>query len=309
MRRPAFAAGRSLNMTPFYFTLPDGRKLAYQMYGDPDGVPTFFFHGWPSSRTQAVLMDEAGKELGLCVVGVDRPGIGKSDPKNGRRLLDWPGELARLAARLGWDRFHVFGVSGGGPYVLATCHAMPERVLSASIICGAPPLRLLGTRDLFWPYQGALLMRRFFPWLLAPAFGTGLRLSYLKPHQFPMNLLMHSLSPADREALKQVTTHQAVVESFREAVRSGIRNLQTDGDIYTSDWGFDLKAIQVPIHFWHGKRDRNIPWTYAAKVAAMIPNSTSHWTEDDGHYSLPVLRAREIAEVALGLPQGATHHQ
>jgi len=56
-----------------------------------------------------------------------------------------------------------------------------------------------------------------------------------------------------------------------------------------SDWGFELSAIQVPVRFWHGKRDRNIPWTYAAKVAAMIPNSTTHWTEDDGHYSLPVL--------------------
>ena len=294
-------------MTPHFLTLPDGRKLAYQGYGDPKGQPTFFFHGWPSSRTQAVLMDEVGWELGLSVIGIDRPGIGLSDPKPGRALLDWPQDLAAVAEHLHFDRFHLFGVSGGGPYALATCYAMPGRVLSASVLCGAPPLRQLGTRDLFWPYQGALLMRRFFPWLLAPAFGTGLRLSYLKPHQFPMNLLMHSLSPADREALKQVTTHQAVVESFREAVRSGIRNLQTDGDIYTSDWGFDLSAIQVPVHFWHGKRDRNIPWTYAAKVAAMIPNSTTHWTEDDGHYSLPVLRAREIALSALTMKPEAAH--
>jgi len=148
-------------------------------------------------------MDEAGKQLGLCVVGVDRPGIGKSDPKPGRRLLDWPGELARLAARLGWDRFHVFGVSGGGPYVLATCHAMPERVLSCEHHLRGTAIEAPGHAIFFWPYQGALLMRRFFPWLLAPAFGTGLRLSYLKPHQFSMNLLMHSLSPADREALSR----------------------------------------------------------------------------------------------------------
>jgi len=49
MRRPASAAGRSINMTPFYFTLPDGRKLAYQMYGDPEGVPTFFFMAGPAA--------------------------------------------------------------------------------------------------------------------------------------------------------------------------------------------------------------------------------------------------------------------
>jgi len=286
-------------VTPLFFSLPDGRQLAYQSYGDPAGQPTFHFHGWPSSRTQAVLMDKVGKELGLCVVGVDRPGIGQSDPQPGRRLLDWPSDLAALADHLGWVKFHVFGVSGGGPYVLVTCHALPDRVRSASIICGAPPLKLLGTRELFWPYQGALLLRRFFPWLLAPAFGMGLRLSYLRLDQWPMSALLYSLASADREALQQVTSRQAVLESFREAVRSGIPNLQMDGDIYTSDWGFDLRAIQTPIHVWHGKRDRNIPWTYAAKIAALLPHAATHWTEDDGHYSLPVLRARDIAAVAL----------
>ena len=303
MRRPVDVEGRWFthqDMNSNFLTLPDGRKLAYQPYGDPAGTPAFYFHGWPSCRTQAVLMDDVGKELGLRVIGVDRPGIGLSSPQPGRALMDWPVDLAALADHLGWASFHVFGVSGGGPYVLATCHALPDRVLSASIICGAPPLKLLGTRDLFWPYQGALLLRRFFPWLLAPAFGLGLRLSYLKPSQFPMNLFIWSLSRADREALKHVTTHQAVVESFREGVRSGIPNLQADGDIYTSDWGFDLRSIQTPVRFWHGKRDRNIPWTYAAKVAAMLPRSQTHWTEDDGHYSLPVLRARQIALAALG---------
>lgn len=31
-------------------TLKDGRRLSYAQYGDPEGKPLFFFHGWPSSR-------------------------------------------------------------------------------------------------------------------------------------------------------------------------------------------------------------------------------------------------------------------
>ena len=38
---------------------------------------------------------------------------------------------------------------------------MPERVLSASVICGAPPLRLLGTQEMFWPYRVVLALRHW----------------------------------------------------------------------------------------------------------------------------------------------------
>lgn len=287
-------------MSDRFVVLPDQRRLAYQSYGDPAGVPAFFFHGWPSSGSQAVLMDEAGRELGLCIVGVDRPGIGKSDPLPKRRLADWPSDVAHLAKHLSWAKYHLFGVSGGGPYVFATCHALPDCVLSASVICGAPPLSLLGTGQLFWPYRGALLLRRFVPRLLGPAFGLGLRLSYLQPDQWPVRLLLYSLSPADRRALQEATTHQAVVESFRIAVKSGVSGLKMEGDIYTSPWGFDLRDVGVPIHLWHGQRDRNIPWTYSESTAELLPRATTHWTPDDGHYSLPILRAKEIAQVAMG---------
>ena len=64
-------------------------------------------------------MHALGIDLGLCIVAPDRPGIGDSAYHAGRRLLDWPPVLMELAAHLGWDRFHVFGVSGGGPYALA----------------------------------------------------------------------------------------------------------------------------------------------------------------------------------------------
>lgn len=35
--------------------LRDGRLLGYAEYGDLDGKPVFFFHGWPGSRLQARL--------------------------------------------------------------------------------------------------------------------------------------------------------------------------------------------------------------------------------------------------------------
>ena len=53
------------------------------------------------------------------LVGVDRPGMGRSSFKLRRRFLDWPDEVAELADRLGLNRFAVVGFSGGGPYAAA----------------------------------------------------------------------------------------------------------------------------------------------------------------------------------------------
>ena len=96
-------------------TLSSGLKLAFEHYGDPQGVPAFYFHGWPSSGLQGKVMDEAGRTQGVHVVSMDRPGIGDSDYQPGRQLLDWPVVLQELAEHLGWAQFHVFGVSGCGP--------------------------------------------------------------------------------------------------------------------------------------------------------------------------------------------------
>lgn len=41
--------------------LPDGRRLGYAEYGDPEGKAIFEFHGNPSSRLGSVLFDKAGR--------------------------------------------------------------------------------------------------------------------------------------------------------------------------------------------------------------------------------------------------------
>jgi len=66
-----------------------------------------------------LIIDEVGKSLGLRVIAPDRPGLGESSFVEGRKLLDWPADVAVLMDRLGVDRFILLGVSGGTPYSLA----------------------------------------------------------------------------------------------------------------------------------------------------------------------------------------------
>lgn len=118
-------------MTPLRtVTRPDGRRLAWAEYGDPVGEPLLYMHGTPSCHLEATAfaIDRAAARLGVRLIVIDRPGMSDSAFQRGRRVLDWPGDVAVVADRLSIEQFAVLGYSGGGPYAAATAHALPERV-------------------------------------------------------------------------------------------------------------------------------------------------------------------------------------
>jgi pimeloyl-ACP methyl ester carboxylesterase len=260
--------------------LSSGLKLAYEEYGDPAGVPLLYFHGWPGSRLQGELFHEAGVRHGLRIIAPDRPGLGKSDFQPGRKLLDWPQIMTELAQHLDADQFHVLGVSGGGPYVLAMAHAMPGRLLSAGVICGAPPLRLVGTRELMWTYKLALWGQRHTPLLLAPGLAIAAKFLGLPVQHRASRLFMTSAG--------------------RESLLSGARAVSTDGNIYSSDWGIDLASVTYPLRYWHGGRDNNIPAALVERFVQRLPQATLTILPEEGHYSLPMLCGGQIVAELLG---------
>src|ERR1035441_6500144 len=103
--------------------LGDGRDIGWLELGEPDGAPVFAFHGTPGSRLQLTIDETAIGDAGVRLVCPDRPGYGLSTFQPGRRLVDWPGDVAHLADHLGIGRFAVMGISGGGPHA-AACAAM-----------------------------------------------------------------------------------------------------------------------------------------------------------------------------------------
>src|SRR3977135_4466428 len=123
--------------------LASGAAVALSEYGDPRGVPVFFCHGWPSSRTMAELADEAASVLGLRIISPDRPGIRDSQFHSNRRLVDWPPMLNEIADRLGIARFRILGISGGAPYAYASGWMTPERVEKIAGVSGAHARRTM----------------------------------------------------------------------------------------------------------------------------------------------------------------------
>lgn len=288
-------------MSDHTIQLRNGLKLGYAEYGDSQGTVIFYYHGWPSARVQGELMDEVGKRYGLRIVAPDRPGIGLSDFQPKRTLLDWPDTLEQLAAHVKAEKFHVMGWSGGGPYVLATAKCMPERLISATICCGAPPLTFLGYEHMFWVYRLMIRLRHAFPSILGVLLRAGKIISSGEPDKAPLKWFMAMLGSEDRRVLSDPAIFKIVRLGILEALRRGPRMVIADADIYLSEWGFELSSIDTLIHFWHGKEDRNISWKYSEQVASLMANTSTHWLENEGHYSLPITHSERIIKHALGL--------
>ncbi|MGV3663252.1 MAG: alpha/beta hydrolase [Prosthecobacter sp.] len=289
-------------MSVQHLTLTNGLKLGYAEYGDPRGEVMFYFHGWPSSHVQGSLFDEPARKHRIRLICPDRPGIGLSDFQEKRTLADWPETLTQLAAHIGADNYHVLGWSGGGPYVLVTALTLPKRLLSASIICGAPPLKFLGDRDMFWLYRVMIQLRHYFPTVLGAVLRLGGLTAKGDPRKPLLRFMMKLLGPEDRRVLLLPGIYDVVRDATLGALDRGPKNVIADADIYLSEWGFEVSKINYPIHFWHGKDDRNIAWTYTDRVASLIPVATPRWSDIDGHYSLPITHAEQVLANAVQKP-------
>jgi pimeloyl-ACP methyl ester carboxylesterase len=281
-----------LNQT---FRLRNGRRLGFAEYGPPDGEPMFYFHGWPSSRLEVKLAEGIFYEAGARIVAIDRPGYGLSEFLANRKLTDWPGDVSELADHLGMDKFGIIGTSGGGPYAAVCSRFLSHRLTRVLLICPLSPLTGEGTTNGMTTINRVMVMLASRTPRVAQMV-SGLCLEYARRQDcvvFPPKLEA-SLGEADRQALAQPAFRNLLLESSREAFRQGVRGASWDACLYSRPWGFRLKEIDAPVYVWHGESDRIVPVSNGKRYASAIPKCRAFFFPDDGHFSLPFTRIREI---------------
>jgi len=285
--------------------LADGSTVGFRVYGDPDGEPLFLLHGFPGSRLSGELLDGAAGRHGLRVVAPDRPGIGLSSPKPGRRLLDYPGDVGRLADALGIERFAVTGVSGGGPYALACAFALPERLSAASVVCGlGPPETPAATSGMALGERLSYEVGRRFPGFSGWFLERVARWARRNEAGF-LRSVEATLPEADRRALARPEVRRNFVEDFLEAFRQGGREVGRDLELLTRPWGFRLADVRIRVHLHHGEVDRTVPVQAGRYLAQAIPDCAATFYPDDGHFSLIVDRADELVEGVAASARGS----
>ena len=275
--------------------LKDGRSLGYAEYGSPDGKPVFYFHGFPSSRLDWPFSDanDSATQLNARIMAVDRPGMGLSDLKRSREILDWPDDVVELADKLQLDRFAVLGISGGGPYAATCAYKIPERLTATAIVSGMGPFEAPHMKDgKSWIIPGKpSLIRR----LLLMLFDMGLRKN---PEQFVTRSKVQFPEP-DRLLLDKPEVAKVYVEMLREAFQLGIGGVYQEAKLYARPWKFQLHDIPVEVHLWHGELDVNVPVSVGHYIADAIPNCRSTFLKEEAHLSLPYNHIQKILTVLV----------
>jgi pimeloyl-ACP methyl ester carboxylesterase len=120
----------------------------------------------------------------------------------------------------------------------------------------------------------------------------------------------HALPACDAAAVSDRHSGALALDAYRESWRQSANGVFADAEIYIAPWGFALNEITVPVRLWHGGEDANFAPFFAEALARELPGCTFRLVPGEGHYSLPMRRAREIVADLLsvaptGLPSPA----
>ena len=254
---------------------PDGRTLAVEESGDPAGRPVLVHMGTPNSRHLygPNVLDAAAR--GLRLISYDRPGYGGSSPQPGRTVADCAGDVRAICAELGIDRLVTWGISGGGPHVLACAALLPDLVTAAASLASPAPYGAEGLD--YFAGMGQENVDDF---------------SLFLTDEDAAKAIESLLTPTDAAALRGELA-EYLTASQQAGLAPGIEGW-FDDNCTVRPWGFDLADITVPVLLLHGRQDMFVPFGHGEWLAAHIPGVEARLLDDDGHLTLLQNRVPEV---------------
>ena len=290
-------------------TTPDGRTLAFAVWGDADGFPVLGLHGTPGCRLERWPDEELYRRAGVCLVTHDRAGYGRSDRRRGRRVADEADDVLALAEHLGFERFGVTGASGGGHHALACAALLPDRVVRATCAVGPAPLGQPGLEQEEWLAGQDAANVKEFGWAVAgedvlyPELERELSEMAARVAVDPASVLGEfDLSDTDRAELARPERMQIIRESIAEQAATGVDGWVDDDLATVAPWGFDVSRIGVPVLIRYGATDVLVPPAHGEWLAANVPGCVVRLDDDAGH--LGTDPEQEITENLLWLRDG-----
>jgi len=279
---------------------PDGRKLEVMTSGPAEAFPFVYITGSPTAIAEDPSMGRWADERGWQLVGYSRPGFGESTRQPGRTVADAATDVATILDALGHDRFVVLGWSGGGPHALACAALLPGRCLAAASLAGVAPYDGEG---LDW--TAGMGQENVDEYTLAATHPEQLW-DVIEPQAAELGavtgpqvaeLLSGLIDEVDRAALTDDFA-EITATNFRRAVIHGVGGWHDDDLAFARPWGFDLKAITVPVSVWQGAHDLMVPFGHGEWLAATILTAKAHLYPDEGHLSLAAQMPRILADLS-----------
>jgi pimeloyl-ACP methyl ester carboxylesterase len=280
---------------------PDGRTIRVYEGGDPDGFPVLMHHGTPMSGLLYDRHQELAGEQGIRLIGYDRPGYGGSTRQPGRKVAGCAADVDAIADALELERHACWGVSGGGPHVLACAALCDERCVAIASLAAVAPhdaegldwLEGMGEEnhvEFGKTREGEAALRPYLEREAADVVAA-------QPDDLT-SLFETLLGPADRAVLGGEFAAW-MLASDKTALQPGVDGWLDDDLAFVTDWGFDLGAIDRPVLLLHGDDDRFVPVSHGRWLAERIPGVDARIDAADGHLTLLERHMREVNDWLL----------
>lgn len=260
--------------------LPDGRVIFYCVYGPENGQRVVFEFGTPSTRFLAPYWVSPVNELGIRLLVADRPGYGGSTRLAGRSVAARADDLAAVTGHLGWERFAVWGASGGAPHALACAARLGDRVTRCASVVSPAPFDAEGldwyngmppgnVEEFSRAQAGEVALRPLVEQLARDAVAAA------ENGQPPVTVDYH-LPASDRAALTARFSTPGYLFRTRAAYTGGVDGWIDDTIAQTRPWDFDITQISVPVSVWYGRQDALCPRAHTSWLLDHIPGAEEH---------------------------------
>ena len=274
---------------------PDGRTLAVEIDGDPAGKPVLVHNGTPNHRRLYGPNVADARKRGLRLIGYDRPGYGASSPHPGRTVADCAADVRAICAALHIDRLVMWGISGGGPHVLACAALLPDLVAAAAALASLAPYDAEGLDYFAGMGEGNVEDVRLFleDQTAARAKTEKDREEMLAASPGDISSAMATLlTPTDAAALTG-----ELAEYLCQGAKEGLE-LSSEGwwedNCMVQPWGFSVADISIPMMVMHGREDMFVPFGHGEWLAKHVPGAEARLLDHDGHLTVFGQRVPEV---------------
>ena len=230
-------------------TLPDGRALAWSEWGPEDGTPVLFCTGAATSGALGFGADVVDG-LGIRLIAIDRPGLGRSDPDPGKSFASWTADVAALIGATGIAAPRAVGFSQGAPFALALAAA--GLVAAVAVVSGQDELAHPDVRPLLAPEIAG-----FVASVEADPAGVERFVATSAGPDWMWDTVLSMSGPEDRAVYEAEPFRSLYRAALGEGFARGGAGYARDLTLALGRWPFAPEAIGVPVDLWFGRLDQS----------------------------------------------------
>lgn len=268
---------QSLHMLP----LKNGRELAYYEYGDPNGHPVLFFHGFYQGPFFLDDMKRKFLKQGLRIIAPSRPHFGYSHPPSEKsNYIDTvDDDMQALFAHLQLSEpLTIVAHHAGGSFAFRFAKKIQDQLQAIVLVGAGIPITDEHIKYMTNEARMASVASRHAPSIMRMFISLAIKNSRKKGMEAMLDksYAQVKVSASDNQIMQDKTIRQQLLFGLQHLVEQGAEAFVHDGRAQMLDWTADYNAIKCKQTWIMG---RDCPIMGAHFVEEYVTNRTNHSVE------------------------------